>query len=563
MAKGKQETKLDLVIGAVDRFTAPFRKLNEAVNRNTQGFRRLGSAVSQLRQETGVNKLTGGVQRLGASVLRVGDGFAAVTQRFSRLGGMLSLALGAAGGGIAALVTESAGAGREVERMSARAGVSVESFQRLAYAADSAGVDADGFASVLSDLGEKAVDAATGNEDLQKTFRALGVNVRTANGNMRKSDALLADVADAFARMENGPAKTAIALQLFSEEGARLIPVLNQGSAGLQKLGDEAARLGLVLDGQALKQSEAFLGGLDQLKATLKGLGYTVGQQLIPVLQPLIERLREWAAANRELVAAKIREWVENFAGRLPELIRAGERVLSGLGDMFRWLGRVSDALGGADRMLAVVATVLAGPLLSALAGAATAFVSLGAAILTTPVGWIIAAVAGIGAGIHALVKHWDEFVAAVRHSPLRLLFEPLIAIVETLKGEWNGFGDFFSRLMKNLFGDWSGFVDRLTGFLPERLKDWMGIGGGQPLINVPAVSAAGEPAGTLSGVPTGAPVGVPSAAAGGVAGVTNTEIRRTENVVRLIVPEGYGIEGEGDAAVVVADDSALGYMGA
>lgn len=563
MAKGKQETKLDLVIGAVDRFTAPFRKLNEAVNRNTQGFRRLGSAVSQLGQETGISKLTGGVQQLGASVMRVGDGFAATAQRFTRLGGMLSLALGAAGGGIAALVTESAAAGRETERMSARAGVSAESFQRLAYAARTSGTDADAFADVLADLGEKAVDAATGNEDLQKTFRALGVNVRTVDGNMRKSDALLADVADAFARMEDGPVKTAIALQLLSDEGARLIPLLNQGSTGLQKLGGEAARLGLVLNGQALKQSEAFAGGLEQLKATLKGLGFTVGQDLVPVLLPLIERLREWAAVNRELIAAKIRQWVESFAERLPELVRAGERVLSGLGDMFRWLGRVSDALGGADRMLAVVAAVLSGPLLSALAGAATAFISLGAAILTTPVGWIIAAVAGIGAGIYALVKHWDEFVAAVRHSPLRLLFEPLIAIVETLKGEWNGFGDFFARLMKNLFGDWSGFLDSLTGRLPDWLKEWMGIGGGQPTVDIPAV-AAGQPAGTLSGGPSGTSVGVPSAAAGGVPGVTNTEIRRTENVVRLIVPEGYEIQGEGDAArVVYSDDSALGYMGA
>lgn len=589
MPSGKQETKLDLVIGAVDRFSAPFRRLNEAISRNTQGFRKLGAAVSRLKQETGLNRLTGGVQRLGSSILRLGDGFAATVQRFTRLGGMLSLALGAAGGGITALATDSAAAGREVQRMSARAGVGAESFQRLAYAADSAGVDADGFASVLSDLGEKAVDAATGNEDLQKTFKALGVNVRTANGNMRKSDALLADVADAFARMEDGPAKTAIALQLFSEEGARLIPVLNQGSGGLRELGDEAARLGLVLDQQALKDSEAFAGGLDQLKATLKGLGFTVGQNLIPVLLPLIDRLREWATVNRELNAAKIREWVESFAKRLPELMRAGERGLSGLGDLFEWLGKVSDALGGADNMLGLVALALSGPLLTSLGGAASAFLSLGAAIMATPVGWIMAAVVAIAGAVYLVYENWDEFVSVIRNSPFRLLFEPIIAVVETLKGEWNGFGDFFARLMKNLLGDWSGFVDNLTGLLPDWLKDWMGIGGGQPAVNVPAVNVSSAPdaggnggqamklsdigggagffaslAQRFTGAPAGAPVGVPSAAAGSLPGVTNTEVKRTENVVRLIVPEGYEVQGEGDAKkVVFSDDSSLGYMGA
>ena len=55
MAAGRQETKLDLVIGAVDRFTAPLRALNERVANNTQGVRRLGSAMSQLNQEAGIS----------------------------------------------------------------------------------------------------------------------------------------------------------------------------------------------------------------------------------------------------------------------------------------------------------------------------------------------------------------------------------------------------------------------------------------------------------------------------------------------------------------------------
>ena len=563
MAKGRQETKLDLVIGAVDRFTEPLRKLNEAVSRNTQGFRRLGSAVSRLKQETGINKLVGGVKQLGSSVLRVGDGFAAVTSRFARLSGILSLALGVAGGGLGALATESAAAGREVERLSARAGVAAEPFQRLAYAASGAGVDADAFASVLSDLGEKAVDAATGNEDLQKTFKALRIDIRTANGDIKKSDALFAELADAFARMEDGQTKTSIALQLVSEEGARLIPVLNQGTVGLRNMGDEAQRLGLVLDRDALSNSSAFTKGVEQLSSTLKGLGFTVGQALIPVLLPLIERLRDWAAANRDLVAGKVREWVERFAARLPELVRAGEQVLAFLGSLFQGLGKLSDALGGADRMLGVVAAVLSGPLLLSLAGAAKAFLALGAAILTTPVGWVLAAAAAVAAGIYLLVKRWDKVKEAFKTNPVYVALTPLIALAKTLKGEWQGFGDFFRRLWNNLLGEFAGIVNRLTNMLPDWLKDWMGIDGGRPVINVPELKTGEGAAGALVGTPSGVPAGVPTVS-GSLPGVTNTEVKRTENVVRLIVPEGYEIVGEGDAAgVVYSDDSALGYMGA
>lgn len=558
MAKGKQETKLDLVIGAIDRFSEPFRKLNEAIARNTQGFRKLGAAAGRLTQETGVSKLIAATRRLGKSVLGVGDGVAAVAQRFTRLGGMISAALGAAGGGLVALATHSANAGRDVDRLSARAGVSAEAFQRLAYAADSAGVDADGFASVLSDLGEKAVDAATGSKDLQEIFKALRINIRAADGNLKKSDQLLAEVADAFARMEDGSTKTAIALKLFSEEGARLIPVLNGGSNGLQALGDEAQKLGLVLDKQARKQSEDFVGSIDQLKATLKGLGFTIGQNLIPVLLPLIGRLRDWVMANRELVASRVREWVEKFAARLPELIRAGESVLSGLGDLFTWLGRVSDALGGADRLIAVLGAALSGPLLSALAGAASAFIALGAAIMTTPVGWFMAAVAGIAGGAYLIYKNWDGLSAGFKSLSLRVtrIFDDMWTGVKALVPD-------FGALWGRLTAAFSEGVDKLTGLLPDWLKDWMGIGSGKPVITVPEVVLNGAPAGIPAGVPGGAPVGVPVAAAG-AAGTTTTQIERREVTHRFVLPEGSRVESNGDddgvRFITYAD---LGYQGA
>ena len=556
MAAGRQETKLDLVIGAVDRFTAPLRALNERVANNTQGVRRLGSAMSQLNQEAGISKLTSRVKGLGRAVFGVGDGFAQVFGRLTRLGGLVSVALGAAGGGVTALVTESARAGQEVERLAGRAGVTSESFQRLAYAAALGGADADAFASVLQDLGEKAFDAATGSEDLQSTFRALGINIRTANGDVKKSDQLFAELADAFARMEDGPTKTAMALQLFSEEGARLIPILNQGSAGLARMGAEAESLGLVLDSKALTQSRDFARGMDQLRATLRGLGLTVGQTLIPVLLPLIERLRDWAMANRQVLASRVRDWVEGVAGRLPDMVKALEAAISGLGTFFAWLGRASDALGGADRLLGVVAAVLSGPLLVALAGAAKAVLALGAAVMTTPVGWIMAAIAAIAGAVYLIYKNWDGISAwfKAKWQAVTKIFADAWAAITDLVPD---FGAIWGRIQQ-AFRDG---VERLTGLLPDWLKDWMGIGDGKPVINVPEVRLPEHMMQPLDAA--AAPVGIPAGAAGMADGGTRTEIQRRESTVRLIVPEGYRIEGEGADALVIADDDALGYMGA
>ena len=497
----KQETKLDLIIGAVDRFTAPFQRLNERVATATQGFRRLGASVDRLSQETGLSILSTRSLSLGRSLLGVGNGVASLAQRFARLGSVASLALGAAGGGLGALVSQSAKAGQEVERLAGRAGVSAESFQRLAYAAKLGGADADGFASVLQDLGEKAFDAATGSEDLQETFRALRINIRTSNGDIKKSDQLFAELADAFARMENGPTKTAIALQLFSEEGARLIPLLNQGSAGLSQLGIEAEKLGLVLDKTALANSNSFAKGLDRLQATLSGLGTTVGQSLIPVLTPLIERIQTWAAANREVIAAKVREWVEAFAGRLPELMRGLESVLSSFGKFFSWLGRISDALGGADKLLGIVAVALSGPLLSALGSAGAAFLSFGATLMATPVGWFMAAVAAIVGLATLIYKNWSgisdyfsnlwaDFTAPFRASWAATkdffsnLWEDITGIFESawnsisglIRNAWGGISSFFSRIWNGITKSFSDGWKAVVGLIPDFGSIFKGI---------------------------------------------------------------------------------------
>ncbi len=73
-----------------------------------------------------------------------------------------------------------------------------------------------------------------------KVFNALGVSVTDANGRLREGNAVFADLADRFSRMEDGSTKTALAIQIFGESGADLIPLLNAGADGLARMADES-----------------------------------------------------------------------------------------------------------------------------------------------------------------------------------------------------------------------------------------------------------------------------------------------------------------------------------
>ena len=71
---------------------------------------------------------------------------------------------------------------------------------------------------------------------------------------------------------------------------------------------------------------------------------------------------------------------------------------------------KINDYLGGFENTLTVLAGILALPLVASLVSVTTALWGVGAALMATPVGWVIAAIAGLIAIGLALYYNWDEF---------------------------------------------------------------------------------------------------------------------------------------------------------
>lgn len=72
-----------------------------------------------------------------------------------------------------------------------------------------------------------AMVAAGGSKEQIEVFSRLGVSVTDAAGQLRPTEDVLLDLADAFAAMPDGAEKSALAVKLFGKSGVELI--LNQG----------------------------------------------------------------------------------------------------------------------------------------------------------------------------------------------------------------------------------------------------------------------------------------------------------------------------------------------
>lgn len=168
------------------------------------------------------------------------------------------------------------------------AGISVENLSALDYAGGQSGLKDGEMQKALSKLASSLDDARAGSGAAAEAFKRLQLDPTQFSD----TDAALSSIADRFADMPDGINKTALAADFFGEKmGPRLIPLLNQGRAGIQALKDEAAALGVVLNGEAAKAAEQFNDNLDRLKKAGEGLGVQLANDMLPGLTQITDAM--------------------------------------------------------------------------------------------------------------------------------------------------------------------------------------------------------------------------------------------------------------------------------
>src|SRR5262249_310889 len=120
-----------------------------------------------------------------------------------------------------------------------------------------------------------------------QAFKALQVNVQNADGTLKSSSDMLAELADKFAGLEDSAAKTALAIAIFGKGGAGMIPLLNEGSKGLGNATDEARKFGLVVDGQTAQAAAAFNDNLKRVNAAMAGMITQITAGMLPTMEQL------------------------------------------------------------------------------------------------------------------------------------------------------------------------------------------------------------------------------------------------------------------------------------
>jgi hypothetical protein len=169
-------------------------------------------------------------------------------------------------------------------------GMPVEEFSGMAYAAKLADVEIAQLEKGIVKLSRSLVDAGSKpTGEAAEAFKNLGINVRDAEGKLITGREALLRISDRFLAAEDGAAKTAIAYELFGKNAAAMIPFLNMGRGGIEKLEEEAQKLGLTLSKGTSDAAQEFNDNMKRMSKATEGIVLQMTVGMLPALNLLSE----------------------------------------------------------------------------------------------------------------------------------------------------------------------------------------------------------------------------------------------------------------------------------
>lgn len=253
----------------VDRTTASLNRMDKRTKKVSQSARVMDSAIGSV---------TNAVKGLGAAL-----GIAAIAQGFRTI--------------IEGTITST----REIERWSARLGMSEEALFSWSRVAARFGGDVDDVTDVFKELQIKTRDAVGGAGVAGDAWKMLGINVRDLTPILNDQEALM----ETFINGLNGvdeATRNFVIDDIMSDAGTRLTEMFEVGVPGLREMRDEVRELGGRQFPQLARATRDYTMAGARLNDTWIAARNALATQLLPLLTAGAERLRELVTTVRTVI---------------------------------------------------------------------------------------------------------------------------------------------------------------------------------------------------------------------------------------------------------------------
>ena len=297
--------------------------LTAAQNDSTQEGKNLGDVLDELTGKFGIDLPDGmknsisGLGNISTKALGVAAAFTAlVTGLVSVERKLIELTIGQAANA------------QEVINLSQTVGMTTEQYQEWDYVMQSCNYSMEQAQGDLSQLAEKAMDAANDVGEGAELFGELNIQVTNASGALKSQAELLSEVIIALEGMEDETRRNAIASALLSTTGEMLVPLFSKSSEEIQNMKKRAHELGVVMSGETLEGFVDVTDATREYDAAIEGVKNRIAGQFSPALESLKKAGTELVVTvGKELEESGI---VESFAS----ILESVSSLLEPLGEL-------------------------------------------------------------------------------------------------------------------------------------------------------------------------------------------------------------------------------------
>lgn len=369
---GAQKSKIELLRNALanasesfgenDRRTQSWQiQLNRAQAELNKMERELKENKSALDQtENGFDESKKAADKFGDEIKDAGKKTDDASNKFEAVGSICKGAAVAIAGAITAISAAAVGAGKALVDMtregaafadtvlteSTVTGISTEKLQEYMYAAELVDVSTETLTNSMAKQIKSMKSAYDGSKSMVEAYDTLGVSVTDAEGNLRNSETVYWELIEALGKVENETERDALAMTILGKSAKDLNPLIVNGAAKMQELGQKAREAGYVMGDDLLNAYGNLDDQCQMLTVGVTAAKNALGSILLPVLSSLasdgVSLLGEFTrgvnSANGDLgkigqvISELIPKAVDTVMSHLPDILELIISIITAVG---------------------------------------------------------------------------------------------------------------------------------------------------------------------------------------------------------------------------------------
>ncbi|PZT05446.1 phage tail tape measure C-terminal domain-containing protein [Stenotrophomonas maltophilia] len=278
-----------------------------------------GSIVVDLLMRTGsfetdTNRASKQMKKLGKDA---GDTAADIGRAFGLIGGTIGGGLATAGTAVLGWTRQLVDASAELEKFSRLSGTNEQVFQRMAAGAATVGIQQDKLADIFKDTQDKLGDfLQTGGGAMKDFFEQIAPRIGLTAKELQhlSGPEVLQRYYSALEQAGASQAEMVFYMEAIASDSSMLAPLLARNGEGFRKWGDEAQRLGAVLDADTLAAMKEVKEQSNLIHLAFQGLKNEVAAELLPQFKELTAFLGSDQTKNAFVTITK---WVGDLAAEM------------------------------------------------------------------------------------------------------------------------------------------------------------------------------------------------------------------------------------------------------